>query len=508
MGSRPPVAEGTPVGVASARTSSLTPTAREVRPDPSVVRDALVLGCAVALLCVAGAWIPSLWLDEVATVSAVGRSWPEMVALLGHVDAVHGTYYTGMHLWADVFGTSPLSLRTPSAVATGVAAAGVVVLGNELGSRTTGILAGCAFAVLPATTWMGVEARGHAFVTATTTWAVVVLVRALRGRAPWWGYAVLLGLSGLLFVQSLVLLAAHGVTLLWARTDRRLLRSWLVAAAGALAIASPAVLAGARQRYQIGWIDRPGVDSAHGVLTRQWFDGSWWFLGAVAVLVVVALVSRRAPGPWPPRAALVHVALPWAVVPTLVVLGVSLVATPLWDPRYLRYCAPAVALLIGVGVEALRRRWAQVVALVVLSAIAAPVYAAQRAEFAKDDADLSAVARHVAERSDAGDVVVFVPEDDARSPRRALEGYPQDFTGVVDVGTGPDRTATDSLWERGRPVDALADELASARRVWVLSTGDARSRDALRWLEENGFEGDAVWSGPTTQLHLFTASGD
>jgi mannosyltransferase len=194
----------------AAGTSSPPTTARAGASEPSVTRDASVLALAVVALCLAGAWIPSLWLDEVATLSAVGRSWPDMVALLGHVDAVHGTYYAVLHTWADVFGTSPLSLRAPSALAMGLAAAGVVVLGNDLGNRATGILSGCAFAVLPATTWMGIEARSYAFVTVTTTWCAVVLVRALRGRAPGWAYSAQLARAPLVLVHSRVVVLAPG----------------------------------------------------------------------------------------------------------------------------------------------------------------------------------------------------------------------------------------------------------------------------------------------------------
>jgi mannosyltransferase len=146
----------------------------------------------------------------------------------------------------------------------------------------------------------------------------------------------------------------------------------------------------------------------------------------------------------------------------------------------------------------------QVVALGVLVALAAPLYGAQRAEFGKDDVDWSAVARVIATQSEPGDAVVFVPEDDSRSPRRALDAYPQDFSGVDDIGGGVGRTTADSLWDHGRPVTELADELADAGRVWVLSTGDAQSRQALDWLEDNGFVGEQVGSGPTTTVHLLT----
>lgn len=60
---------------------------------------------------------PEFWHDEVATISAVTRPFPELLQMLRNVDAVHALYYVLMHPWAAVFGTSELAMRTPSAIA-------------------------------------------------------------------------------------------------------------------------------------------------------------------------------------------------------------------------------------------------------------------------------------------------------------------------------------------------------------------------------------------------------
>src|ERR1700712_4650891 len=63
------------------------------------------------------AWIPSLWYDEAATVSAATRPLSQLFTMLQHVDAVHGLYYLVMHFWFDAVGYSPFTLRLPSTFA-------------------------------------------------------------------------------------------------------------------------------------------------------------------------------------------------------------------------------------------------------------------------------------------------------------------------------------------------------------------------------------------------------
>ena len=67
---------------------------------------------------------PSYIPDEAATLSAVHRSFPELLRMLLHIDAVHGPYYMFMWVVVRLGGTSELATRLPSALATVVTAAG------------------------------------------------------------------------------------------------------------------------------------------------------------------------------------------------------------------------------------------------------------------------------------------------------------------------------------------------------------------------------------------------
>ena len=66
-----------------------------------------------------------------------------------------GLYLPLMHGWFAVFPATEFWSRLSSAVAVGLAAAGVVVLGRRL-STPVALAAGLVFALLPRVTWAGI----------------------------------------------------------------------------------------------------------------------------------------------------------------------------------------------------------------------------------------------------------------------------------------------------------------------------------------------------------------
>ncbi|MCU1420536.1 MAG: hypothetical protein JWN36_187, partial [Microbacteriaceae bacterium] len=340
--------------------TALPTTLRSPRLDPVWVG---VLGFLVAF---AFSWVPSLWFDEVATVSATTRTWGQLAQMLGNVDLVHGLYYAVIKVWFSAVGYSPVALRIPSAVAVGLAAALLVILVRKYGSRRLSILAGLVFLLLPRVTWMGTEGRSYA---ATSVLALAMTLaflaasqRSGRGRASnlrWWGlYAGLAVLSSLTFLYLALLVVAHGVTALlrWQASGRRLARPllwWAASAVVAAVVLTPFALLAMGQSAQVHWIGPLDATTWHGVFVAQWFYlndtfavVAWVAIAAAVVLMLVRRGSRQ----------LLMLAAPWIVVPTVLLVAASFVGEPLYSARYVTFGAPAVAILMAVAVDALGRR--------------------------------------------------------------------------------------------------------------------------------------------------------
>jgi mannosyltransferase len=120
---------------------------------------------------------PSYWRDEGDTVSAVSRSFPQLIGLLGHVDAVHGLYYLLLWPVARVAGTGEIATRLPSALAMAAAALGIAAIARRLASRRAALCAGLLFAALPEVSVQGHDARPYAMITAAAVLASYLLVR-------------------------------------------------------------------------------------------------------------------------------------------------------------------------------------------------------------------------------------------------------------------------------------------------------------------------------------------
>ncbi|MGO4784802.1 glycosyltransferase family 39 protein [Cryobacterium sp. W22_MBD10_FK3] len=490
-----------------------TPTTTQRRAPAPVARripvrrpglDALLVGLFGTVLALAWSWQPSVWFDEAATVSATMRSWPELGRMLLSIDAVHGLYYAGMHLWLDLVGYSPFSLRLPSAVFVGVAAALTVILVRSKAGRGTAVLAGIAFCLLPRVTWMGTEGRSYALTAALAVALTLIFLTAWRnGPAPrrvrvlWWAlYCVVAVASALTFIYLAFLVGAHGLTALWTtltgrRRDRAVRASfvgWLLSSVAAAALLVPFALGVVAQSGQVSWIAPISWGTWNGVVVTQWFYlnrpfavAAWALVIAGIVTLVLAARRTRATGlPVPLGRArnpsLLAIALPWLVVPTLGVVVASAFATPLYSPRYLTFSAPAVAILMGVALNALRRRWLIVVALVALVALAAPQFVAQRQPEAKQNSSWSEVADLIARERAAqpteSAAIIYGPvrQHPAATTRVIAYSYPEAFDGLIDVKLETPAAQTGQLWETRYPLDAVTDRFGGVDTVWLVTS--------------------------------------
>lgn len=514
-----------PVRVASGAPPAGSTAAAAGRLEGATI-PAVAIGLVAGLLSFAGSWVPSMWYDEAATLSASTRSWADLTRLLESTDAVHGVYYAAVHLWFDLTGPSLGSLRLFSSLAVAVAAAGVVVLGTQLSGVRFGGWAGAVFAVLPVVTWMGTEGRSAALVTAAGVWLSVALLAAAArtGGWRWLLYGAVAAVSVALWVYLALLLLAHGAALLWARSGRPRtaavragrgpLLPWLAAAGCGLLLAAPVIVAAQGQSDQVNWLQRPGLGLIRSVGIDQFFGTAGWVSVPAAVLgwtlIAVAgwrTISRSQPTADVPSAG--QLALPWLILPTVLLAAVSMTVLPLYDPRYLAFCSPAVAVLIASVVVDLSRQWQRVTVLIVLVVLAAPSYLASRQPNAKDGADWAAVAEIVAANRQPGDAVLYErlasPTGRQRGLARELTlGYPDQLSGLDDLTDGASAAAVGELWNHS--VDLSSVELARHDRVWVIAAPGLQFDTAGSGpvLADAGLRLERSWPGTATDVLLYT----
>jgi mannosyltransferase len=472
---------------------------------------ATVGGVLATAIAAAGSWIPSLWGDEAASVMSAERSLPSLARMLGHVDAVHGTYYFGLHWWIGVFGTSPFALRFPSAVAVGFTVAAVVMIVWRLDGRKLAILAGVVCLLLPRVTYMGEEARSYAFSAAAAAWLTLLLVEILHRRevrARWWiVYALLLTVGAYLFLYVALFVAVHAVILATVRARRATLLRWLVAVAGAALATVPLGVVGALESHQIAYLASSDQTSIPTLYSSLWF-GSWWVATASWALIIVAIVlpwwqgrtrirEAAEPIPWTvtrTAPSLVAVSVAWLVVPSAILIAAHTVI-PDFTARYVSFCAPAAAILIASGIRSLGslRLWLSIAAGALLLALIIPGYIAQRTPYAKNDSDWAEVSATIGAHAHAGDGVVFDESvRPSRRPRLALRTYPAGFAGVrdvtLDVPFEQNSTWHDKAFTVGQ-ADSR-DRFAGIERVWLIEyAADSSKPDSwgLDALEREGF---------------------
>ncbi|WP_059018770.1 glycosyltransferase family 39 protein [Mycobacterium sp. M26] len=451
---------------------------------PARQLDAVAVGIFAVVVSAAGAARPSLWFDEAATISAGTRSVPELWRMLGNIDAVHGLYYLVMHGWFAIVPATEFWSRLSSSLAIGLAAAGVVVLGRQLSTRSVAVTAGVMFALLPRVTWAGIETRSYALCMVAGVWLTVLCISAIRhNQARWWAaYSALVAVGTVLNVFVVLILGVHAV-LVAVLTDARSIRlRWGGAALAAAAAVTPFLLFSQTQLFQVGWISRLGTQTVGKILQEQYFDHSLSFAILAAVTIVAALLCRSralgVSGDQPAR--LVIVAVAWIAIPTVALLIYSVVRHPVYYPRYLSFTAPAIALLLGLCVVVVGRSRAGITALLLAFAFAAtPNYLAQRGPYAKEGMDYSQVADIITRHAKPGDCLVM-DNSAAWKPgpiRPLIAARPAAFATLHDYGRGMPAIQRNRLWDSHVAIWTWADKMPGCPAIWTVTERDATLPD-------------------------------
>ncbi|MFE3599797.1 hypothetical protein [Streptomyces sp. NPDC059142] len=410
----------------------------------------------------------SVWRDEAATWQVARRSTAETVRLLENVDVVHGCYYLLMHGLFSCFGPGTTTLRLPSVLAMGVAAACVAVIGRRLAGAVAGLAGGMAFGLLPAVQFHLQEGRPYALVTAGAAIATLLLVTVVRGRAGavhWVGYGGAVLVCGLLNWLSLLMLPAHLVTLVLTRAGRGVWARWATASAVAVAGVAPLALFSQGQAAQVSWI--PPL--------------TWHMMIGPAVLLLIAGVGAVLERPRAGRVSVAAVGLPLLAVPQLGLIGASLVQ-PLFLERYVLFSLLGLALLIGTAVGAAVRavrprlpevsRWLLPATVAVATVALLPQSLAVRSPASRVD-DVLAIASDVRRmKKRTGGAVLFVPA----ARRDTASVSPEAFTGLRDIALSESPEASGTLKGVEAAPDRIRAAMLSQRRILLVTDAPGTAR--------------------------------
>jgi mannosyltransferase len=478
---------------------------------------------------------PSYWRDEGATLSAVTRPAGDLLRMLGHADAVHGVYYLMVWAVVRIFGTAELVTRLPSAVAMAVTAIAVAGIGRRLISRRAGLLAGLVFAALPEVSRYGQEARSYATVSALAAVASYLLVRVLNeagpgtgespapggadgpGRPPerrrWLiGYGAVVAVLGVVNIFGLVIIPAHGLTVLLASrraraagpgsggvpgaraSGRGLRRGWLAAIAAAVAVASPVLVYAWQQQGAQEWLKPPSLSMLAKLPN---LIGSPFLAGALLLVIIGGVATSRAAGrtaaDWPAR--LPALCLPWLLMPPAILILLSFIH-PVYTLRYVLYCLPAVAVLAGAGLAALGWRTG-LVALAVVVGIAVPGQLNARRPAAHGD-NIRQADRIIAENRRPGDAVLYT----GRDARYMAAAYPFGLKELRNVALKRTKTASATLAGTYLHGPHLRHRLMTrVQRLWVVSVG--ANRQHLRIMAGLGYRLVRVYQTSDLWLSLY-----
>lgn len=464
------------------------------------LRSVLVSCATFATLLAITSWnlgTPSLWADEIATISASNRPIGNLINLLGNIDGVHGTYYLLIHYWGAVFGFSPFSIRFPSAIAACLSIVLTWKLANRLYGSRVGWTALAIAAVMPRTLWAATEGRSYAFteLVAVAILALFILAIDLENRQSkwaWFAFTAFATLGNYLFIYLVLLQVAFGTWLLVTKSGKKNLTRWFTSFTISASLSGFIFWRAYIQQHQVHWLPPISDKTLSEVFVGQFF----WTAPAFAcltlgIVMVYLLGSKRA-------ASSLHV-LPGArlqllfvfaiALPTLALITYSVVRNPIYDSRYLTFATPFAAILIAAAVTELFTVPMAAGIVAALALVSAASFLSFRAPDAKLT-DWAAVSQTVKEISRPGDGILYGDfADQTPTVSRLHIGYPSAFEKVTDIAVDKPASNTYRLFDTRLSLLKTSNQWSNFNRLIFVSDGTHATADAqvLRILSAQGF---------------------
>lgn len=452
--------------------------------------------------------LQSLWADEGTSVALAPRSLVRIAQDASH-DIHPPLYYFTLHFWVALVGTSVYAVRALSVLYGTLLVAVTGLLGRRWFGRTAGLVAAGAAALSPFAIHYSQETRMYILVALLGAASWYAFGRALHRERRWWAAY---------WSLTLALLYTHyyAVALVVAQN-----LAWLVLLAHSLirrdgirpdAILRWGLLQGSLALLYLPWLwysrttilNWPAISQplALPVIAGETLrifslgpatvpDWSPWLAGFGALALAGLLLP--APGAVPSPAPRLLAAL-YVLVPPGLMLLLSALDRPFYNPKFLLLALPGYHLLLGHGAAALARRVSPrggaLVPLGVLALFAVAVARPLHSEFNdprfwRDD--YRGIARTIAATAGPRDAILL------NGPGQ-IEIFDYYFSGPQPRYPLPrsrplDRAATVAELEA---IAARTDRLYTV--LWAQQEGDPDNVIG-RWLDEHAFKASDRWFG-------------
>ncbi|MEO7970013.1 MAG: glycosyltransferase family 39 protein [bacterium] len=397
-------------------------------------------------------------------------------------------YFYLLHYWIRIFGTSELVLRLPSVVFGALAVVLIFFLGSELLNPLVGFVAALLIAFMPEQIHYSQQARMYpllALLAIASTYAITLARKYSSSRLPYILFAVL-SVAGLYTHYEYVFVLAAQSVYIWIASPLGRAKKfyWFVTEGAVVAAFSPWLLIGLAQsrtsQQIIAWARGPlspemVIAEIFSKLTRLMSVPEaplgWVSVVAAYGLVLWGLLSLRFQ-----RATLWLLCL-WIVFPIAGILFLDhlLGTRAIGIMRYWIVIAPAVYLLIAVGVQNLNSRTAQLVVVTVLGG------------FLFSTALLTARGDLRAKPDRHKEMAQFIDSQIANSNHETIlsEGVNSiplalAYYGKTEVRMLRYKWLADQLGKQ-----SLGEIIGRDQSVWLLSSPPGR---AAKLLEENGYQ--------------------
>jgi hypothetical protein len=300
------------------------------------------------------------------------------------------------------------------------------------------------------------------------------LLESRRPLASWAAYVVCTALALYASLMAALLIAAQLAVLIGHPRERR--RVATAVAAIAVCCVPLIILATQRGTGQLFWVARPNGTSIKQVAEALTSAGlqptirstsTTYALLALTLLVLLAAAGAIMARERPPA----RLVLSWLIVPIVLAVVESFIASAIFVPRNLLIVLPAVALLLAWGLTRLPAGWLVLAAVIALRALElGPAYGVS-------PEDWRGATAYVMKDARAGDCVAFYPSDGRNAFRYYARGN-RPRSVLPAVPWAYDRAYIENYATLAKVPDGCA-------RLWLVSShvgqanGPARSRGNL-----------------------------